>query len=288
MHLFFQELLSGLVLGSIYSLVALGLALVYGTMKIPNFAHGHLYMLGAYVTFFMITLYHLGYWPAILVSVCVLAVVGAALERVVFRPLRGAPEVNTVIAAVGVLFFLEAFARVVWGADFRVLPTPYERVLHPFGFTVTEQQLVVIAAAAVVMGGLLFFLRCTITGATIEALAQDREGAVLVGINAERVSMLVFAISAGLAAVAASLIASINLIFPSMGFIVILKAFAIIVLGGMGSIPGAIAGGFILALAESFGATYISSSYQDVIAFAILVIILTIRPTGLFVRGART
>lgn len=285
MQLFFQELLGGLVLGSIYSLVALGLALVYGTMKIPNFAHGHMYMMGAYVTFFMITLYHLSYWPAILVSVAVLALAGIVLERLVFRPLRHAPEVNSIIAAVGVLFFLEAFARIFFGAEFRVMPTPYDAVLHPFGLTVTVQQLVVIAAAAVIMAGLLLFLKRTLVGQTIEALAQNREGALLVGINAERVSMLVFAISAGLAAAAASLIASLNLIFPSMGFIVILKAFAIIVLGGMGSIPGAIIGGFILALAESFGGTYISTSYQDAIAFAILVIILSVRPNGLFTRS---
>lgn len=285
MHLFFQELLNGLVVGSLYALVALGLALIYGTMNVPNFAHGHLYMLGAYVAFFGVTIAHIGYWPAMLLAVVVLALVGVALERVVFRPLSNAPEVNTIIAAVGVLFFLQTLAQVLFGGDFRVFPTPYDQVIHPLGLTVTIQQLIVIAAAAVLMVALFWFLKRTLTGATIEAVAQNRAGAALVGIDTDRVSMLVFAISAGLAAAAATLIASISLISPSMGFTVILKAFAIVVLGGMGSVPGAIVGAFILALAESFGGAYISSSYQDVIAFGILVLILAVRPTGLFAKG---
>ena len=285
MHLFFQELINGLVVGSLYALVALGLALVYGTMGIPNFAHGHLYMLGAYVAFFGVTIVHIGYWPAMLLAVVVLAALGVLLERVVFRPLRDAPEVNTIIAAVGVLFFLQTLAQVFFGADFRVLPTPYEGVVRFAGLSATGQQLIVIAAAAVLMVLLFLFLKRTLTGATIEAVAQNRAGAALVGIDTDRVSMMVFAISAGLAAAAATLIASISLLSPTMGFSVILKAFAVIVLGGMGSIPGAIAGAFILAFAESFGGTYISTSYQDVIAFAVLVIILAVKPTGLFAKG---
>ena len=286
MHFFLQEVLNGLVLGSIYALVALGLALVYGTMGIPNFAHGHLYMLGAYAAFAAITVLHAPYWPAMLVAVVLLAGLGALLERVVFRPLRGAPDVNAIIAAIGLLFFLEAVARLIWGSDFRVLPTPYDRVVSIFGLTATQQQLIVIVAAAVLMVALFWFLKRTLVGSTIEAVAQSRAGASLVGIDTNRVATLVFAISSGLAAAAATLIASINLIFPEMGFVVLLKAFAVIVLGGMGSIPGAIVGAFILAFAESFSAAYISTSYQDVVAFGILVLILTFRPTGLFARSA--
>ena len=286
MHLFFQELLNGLVVGSLYALVALGLALVYGTMQVPNFAHGHLYMLGAYVAFFGVTVAHLTYWPAMLLAIVVLAAVGVLVERLVFRPLREAPEVNAIIAAVGVLFFLQTLAQVLFKPEFRELPTPYDVVVHlPGDLVLTQQRIIVIAAAATLMVALLLFLKRTTLGATIEAVAQNRQGAALVGIDADRVSTIVFAISAGMAAAAATLIASINLIYPAMGFTVILKAFAIIVLGGMGSIPGAIAGAFILAFAESFGATYISTSYQDVIAFAVLVLILAVRPTGLFAKG---
>ncbi|HEY4440216.1 MAG TPA: branched-chain amino acid ABC transporter permease [Candidatus Elarobacter sp.] len=285
MHLFFQELFNGLVVGSLYALVALGLALVYGTMQIPNFAHGHLYMLGAYVAFFGVTIAHIGYWPAMLLAVVVLAIVGLLLERFVFRPLARGPEVNVIIAAVGVLFFLQTLAQVAFGGDYRVFPTPYDTVVHFAGLVATQQQLIIIAAAAVLMVGLFWFLKRTLTGATIEAVAQNRAGAALVGIDTNRVSAMVFAISAGLAAAAATLIASISLISPSMGFTVILKAFAIIVLGGMGSVPGAIVGAYILAFAESFAGTYISSNYQDAIAFGVLVLILTFKPTGLFARG---
>lgn len=286
MHFFFQELLNGLVLGSIYALVALGLALVYGTMGIPNFAHGHLYMLGAYASFAAITVLHAPYWPAMLLSIALLAGFGAVLERVVFRPLRDAPPVNAIIAAIGLLFFLEAVARVIWGSDFRVLPTPYDKVVNVFGLTATQQQLIVIVAAAAMMAALFWFLKRTLVGSTIEAVAQNRAGASLVGIDTDRVATLVFAISSGLAATAATLIASISLIFPEMGFVVLLKAFAVVVLGGMGSIPGAIVGAFILAFAESFSAAYISTSYQDVVAFGLLVLILTFRPTGLFASNA--
>ena len=285
MHLFFQELLNGLVVGSLYGLVAVGLALVYGTMGIPNFAHGHLYMMGAYVAFFGVTIVRIGYWPAMLLAVIAIALLGVALERAVFRPLRDAPPVNTIIAAVGVLFTLQTLAQVLFGADFRVLPTPYDHVVHLGGFIATQQQLLIVGATALAIAALFLFLKRTLIGATIEAVAQNREGAELMGIDAERVSMLVFAISGGLAAAAATLIASINLISPEMGLSLILKAFAIIVLGGMGSIPGAIIGAFLLAFTESFGATYISTSYQDVIAFGVLIIILTFRPTGLFAKA---
>jgi branched-chain amino acid transport system permease protein len=285
MHLFFQELLNGLVVGSLYALVALGLALIYGTMQVPNFAHGHLYMLGAYVAFFGVTVAHVGYWPSMLLAIVVLALVGILLERFVFRPLSNAPEVNTIIAAVGVLFFLQTLAQVWFGGDYRVFPSPYDKVVHFAGLVATQQQLIIIVAAAVLMVALFWFLKRTLTGATIEAVAQNRAGAALVGIDTNRVSMMVFAISAGLAAAAATLIASISLISPSMGFTVILKAFAIIVLGGMGSVPGAIIGAYILAFAESFAGTYISSNYQDAIAFGVLVLILTFKPTGLFAKG---
>lgn len=286
MELFFQQLINGLVVGSVYSLVALGLTLVYGTMEIPNFAHGHLYMLGAYITLFMMTLYGISYWPAILISVAVLAVIGVVLERVVFYPLRHAPPVNAMIAALGVMLFLEAVARALWGADFRRMPSPYSgEVVQFFGLNVTQQRLIVIGSALVIMAALYWFLKRTTLGSAIEAVAQNREGALLVGIDIHKITMLTFGLSSALAATAASLVSPINLIFPAMGMMVILKAFAIIVLGGMGSVPGAIAGGYILALAESFGGTYVSSNYTDVIAFALLVIILAVRPTGLFSKG---
>ncbi|MFT9597938.1 branched-chain amino acid ABC transporter permease [Mesobacillus sp.] len=285
MEILVQQLFNGLTIGSVYALVALGLTLVYGILHIPNFAHGALYMIGGYITLMMMVQYGLHYWLAILVSVIVVGLIGVLMERLVFYPLRHAPPIHDKIAAIGILLFLEAFAQYVWGADYQTMPTPYGQVIQLFGLTFTMQRLLIIMAAIAVMVLLYLFLKKTYTGASIIAMSQDRDGANLVGINTNRVAMLTFLISGGLAAIASSLAAPINLVFPGMGQLVILKAFVIIILGGMGSIPGAIIGGYILGFSESLGATYISNDYKDIIAFILLVIILSVKPTGLFAKG---
>jgi branched-chain amino acid transport system permease protein len=284
MDLFLQQLLNGLTVGSVYALVALGLTLVYGILHVPNFAHGAFYMVGAYITLVMMTSAGFHYWLAIAVSILVVALLGVLSERLVFYPLRNAPPIHDKIAAIGILLFLEAGAQVIWGADYQRMISPYDQVVTVFGLTVTAQRIMIIVAAVVVMVGLHLFLRKTMVGSTIRAMAQSREGSYLVGINANKVAMMTFAISGGLAAVAASLASPINLVFPGMGHLVIMKAFVIIIVGGMGSIPGAIIGGFILGLTESFGATYLSADYKDLIAFLLLVIILSVKPTGLFAK----
>lgn len=285
MTLFLQQLVNGIALGSVYGLVALGLTLVFGVLRVPNFAHGALYMVGAYVTYVLLTSYGVPYVAAIAGSAVVLALVGVLLERLVFHPLRDMPHTHAMIGAIGVLLFLTSGAQILFGADFRQLPTPFGGDVSLFGLGVTQQRLVVIVASLAVMAGLYYFLKKTVPGQTIEAIEQDRVGAALVGIDAGRVSMMTFAISAALAAVAASLIAPINLVYPTMGDVVNLKAFAIVILGGMGSVPGAIVGGFVLALAETFGATYISSEFGDLVGFIFLVLVLAVRPTGLFSKG---
>ena len=282
MELFALQVLNGLVTGSVYSLVALGLTLIYGTMQVPNFAHGHLYMLGAYVTFSLVAFAGLHYWTATVAAMIVLAIVGLALERVVFRPLRHAPHLNSMIAAVGVMLCIEGIAQRVWGEDFRRMTSPYDTVVSLGGLSVSAHRLILVAAAALVMTSLLLFLTRTSAGFAIRATAQDREGALLVGIDIDRVTMGTFALSAAIASIAGSLIAPISLIYPAMGALVTLKAFAIVVLGGMGSVTGALAGGYLLALAESLGGTYVSADYQDLVAFVVLVLVFAFRPSGLF------
>ncbi|MGI8315460.1 branched-chain amino acid ABC transporter permease [Halobacillus mangrovi] len=284
MDILVQQLFNGLTIGSVYSLVALGLTLVYGILHIPNFAHGALYMLGAYVTLTMMLLWNVPYWISMAISVLVVGLLGVLMDRLVFHPLRNAPPIHDKIAAIGILLFLEAFAQLIWGADYRTMQTPYGQVIDLFGMTVTMQRVLINIGAVAVMILLYLFLKKTYIGATIIAMAQNREGANLVGINTNRVAMLTFMISGGLAAIAASLSAPINLVFPGMGHLVILKAFVIIILGGMGSVPGAILGGYILGFTESLGATYISNDYKDILAFLLLVIILSIKPKGLFSR----
>ena len=285
MDILIQQLFNGLTIGSVYSLVALGLTLVYGILHIPNFAHGAIYMIGGYITLTMMTYAGFHYWLAVIVSVVVVGVLGVIMERLIFHPLRNSISINSMIAAIGMLLFLEAFAQLVWGADFRQMNTPYNQVVNFIGVTFTVQRLLIVIAAVVVMVLLYLFLKKTFIGRTIIAMSQNREGAFLVGINANKVAMLTFFIAEALAAVAASLTSPINLVFPGMGHLVILKAFVIIIIGGMGSIPGAILGGYILGFSESIGATYISGEYKDIIAFVLLIIILSIKPNGIFAKG---
>jgi len=282
MELFAQQVLNGLVTGSVYSLVALGLTLIFGTMHVPNFAHGQLFMFGAYLSYALVMQGRLNYWAAMAVAVVTLAVAGAALERLVFRPLRNAAPLNSMIAALGMMLFLEAVAQNIWGPEFRHTDTPYGNIVSVFGLPVAAHRLVLLAAASASMLGLLLFLTRTTAGAAIRATAQDPEGALLVGIDTSRVAMVTFAISAAMAAIAGVLVAPISLVYPAMGSLVTLKAFVIVVLGGMGSVTGALIGGFLLALAESLGGTYVSSTYQDLVAFVVLALVFTFRPTGLF------
>lgn len=282
MELFLQQVFNGIMFGSTYAIVALGLTLVMGILHIPNFAHGHLYMLGGYITYFFITSLGLGYWPSLLLSIFVLGIIGIIMEAIVYRPLHDQPHINAFIAAIGALLVLEATAEVIWGPQGLRIPNPYPHTFQFLGIIMSVQRLLVIIGAVVLIVLLHLFLKKTLTGTTIEAVAQNREGAMLNGINVNRVSALTFFISSATAAVAASFISPIFVISPAMGAIIGMKAFIIVILGGMGSIPGAIIGGYFLGLIESLGGGYISAAYKDVFAFGALIVIFSFKPTGLF------
>ena len=282
MELFLQQVFNGVMLGSTYAIVALGLTMVFGILHVPNFAHGQMYMLGAYVCFFLITMFGFAYWPALALSAIVLALAGVALEILVFKPVRNTGGITPFIAALGALIILENSVVVLWGPEGHRIPNPYPGIIDAFGITMSTQRLLVIGVAIVLIILLQIFIKKTTLGSSIEAVAQNKEGATLVGINVNRVSALTFAISSGLAAIAACLVAPIFMISPSMGSLVGMKAFVIVILGGLGSIPGAIFGGLILGLIEAIGGGYFSAAYKDVFGFGALVLILTIKPTGLF------
>ncbi len=282
MDLFFQQIFNGIMMGSTYAVVALGLTLVYGILHIPNFAHGHLYMLGAYVSFFAITSHGLGFWAAMAVSVAVLALLGIVVERVVYRPLKDQPHINSFISAIGALMILETWVIVTWGPQAQRIPNPYPGAVELLGITMTQQRLLLIVSAMVLIILLQIFIKKTTPGTAIEAVAQNREGAMLVGINVDRIFSLTFAISTGTAAIAATLVAPIFMISPAMGALLGMKAFVIVILGGLGSIPGAIVGGYFLGIVEALGGGYISADYKDVIAFGALLLILAVKPNGLF------
>jgi len=282
MDLFLQQVMNGIMLGSVYSLVALGLTIIYGILNVPNFAHGSLYMLGAYIAFLLVSSAGLNFWLAMVVSMAGLAVLGMLIERIVFRPLINVPHLNSFIAAIGLIYIIENVALIVWGPDFKRFPPINAQLYHVFGITVTLHRMIIVVTAIVLIILMQLFIKKTTLGSAIEATAQDRVGAQLVGINVDRIDLVTFGIGTALAAAAGALIGPILLVFPSMGGAVILKAFVIIILGGMGSIPGAILGGFMMGLIESIGGGYITTDYNEVLAFGVLVTVLAIKPTGLF------
>lgn len=285
MELLLQQLFNGLTLGSVYILVAIGLTLVFGILHVPNFAHGALYLIGGYLTLMAMKGLGVHYFVAIIISMISVAFIAILMERLVFNPLRNAPAIHDKIAAIGMVLFFDALVSLIWGNDYQRMITPYGDSVTIFGIATSYQRILVIVVAVVVVILLQLFLKKTMIGASIIAMAQNREGAFLVGINANAVAMMTFAISGALAAIAASISSPINLVFPAMGHIVILKAFVVVIIGGMGSVPGAIIGGLILGITESLGATYISNDYKDMIAFLLLIIIMTVRPKGLFAKG---
>jgi branched-chain amino acid transport system permease protein len=286
-ELLVQQVANGIMIGGIYGLMALGLTLIYGVLYIPNFALGHQAMIAAYLTFFLVSVYRVNYFLAIVLAMAAVALLGMVMERVAFRPLKDAPHVNGFIVAFGLLFVLESGALIAWGATYRKIDTVYDRtVLTVLGARLPLQRVLVVVAVVVIIIAMQLFLKRTMAGAALRAVAQQREAALLVGIDVDRVASLTMAVGSALGAAAGGLIGPIALVFPTMGSLMIVKAFVIIILGGMGSVVGAIIGGFMLGLVESLAAGFISPSFKDLYAFLFLVIVLAIRPTGLF-GGAR-
>jgi branched-chain amino acid transport system permease protein len=281
--IFFQQVINGLVIGSIYAMVALGLTLIFGILHIGNFAHGQLYMLGAFATYWAVTLWGWNIWSSMLVAMGSMALLGMVLERIVFRPVHSAPHINGLIVALGLFITLENVAFILWGGEERMLPSPYAtKVITLLSISLTLQRLLVFIISILLIFLLYLFIQRTKMGKAIRAVAQDPEVSRLMGIPIHRISATVFAVSSALAAAAGALVGPIFCVFPAMGVTPILKAFVVIVLGGMGSIPGAIFGGFILGIAESLGAGYLSSEYKDAFAFAALILVLMVKPSGLF------
>jgi branched-chain amino acid transport system permease protein len=276
------------MVGSIYALIAMGVAMIYGVMNVPHFALGAKAMLGAYVAFFLTATFHQSYGVALAGSIAALAILGLGVERWIFRPLAKAPPINSFISAFGLLLVFENFALIAFGSAYRRILSPYDRMMiNIFGANLTMQRLLVVIVAVTLMIVMHLFIKYTALGTAIRAVAQNRRGALLCGIHTERIAGVTMAIGSGLAGVAGALVGPIAMVYPSMGDTLIVKAFVITVLGGMGSIFGAIVGGYILGLIEALGAMYISVDYKDAFAFAVLVLVLAVRPQGLFGKSPR-
>jgi branched-chain amino acid transport system permease protein len=279
---FFQYILNGVSQGCIYILLASGLTLIFGIMNVPNFAQGHLYMVGAYFGFYMVMSLAMNYWLALILATVALGFVGLLLFRFVFYPMRDAPEVNLFVAAMALLMILEGAALYFFGTETKWFVVPFNRKVLTFGdFYLPFQRAIVILGTLVVMTVLHLFIKKTSIGATLEATAQQRQGAMLCGIKVARVSALAFMIGTGLAGIAGVLIGPAVLLEPTMGMGPLLVAFSAVIFGGMGSIPGAILGAFILGLVESLASGYISATYSLNFVFGIMILMLLFRPKGL-------
>ncbi len=278
----FQYILNGISQGCIYILLASGLTLIFGIMNVPNFAQGHLYMVGAYFGFYMVMSLAMNYWLALILATVALGFIGLLLFRFVFYPMRDAPEVNLFVAAMALLMILEGAALYLFGTETKWFVLPFSRKVLTLGdLSLPVQRVIVILGTLVVMMFLQLFIKKTSIGATLEATAQHREGAMLCGVKVARVSALAFMIGTGLAGIAGVLIGPAVLLEPTMGMGPLLVAFSAIVFGGMGSIPGAILGAFILGLVESLASGYISATYSLTFVFGIMILMLLFRPKGL-------
>ncbi len=280
-----QNIANGLMTGSIYGLLAVSLALVFGVLEVPQFAFGAHAMMGAYI---VALLAQYDYWLAVPIAILVMALLGALVQALVFDPLRNAPPATLFIAAFGLLLILQGVALLLFGPNNRTVAEPFPGGIKVLGASITYHRLFVSAAAILAVVLLNGFLRRTAIGRSIRAVGQSRTGALVVGLSPRRVGLITMAIGSGLAAFAGALLAPIAQVYPTMGDSLVLKAFVIIVLAGMGSINGALIGGFIIGLSESFGSAYLSLEFRDAYPIMLLILVLIFRPQGLFGKGVRT
>ena len=282
--IFLQVLFWGLYAGCIYILLATGLNLIFGVMKVVNFAHGELLMLSAYFTFTFFVLTGFNPYVLIIASMPALIVIGVIIERLCFRPILGTGKLNEIFVSLGLIYIFQNLVALIWTDEWRSIHSPFESITLPFGpVQLPLDYLIIILMTIAILVGLHLFLRRTTLGRAIRATSQNRKGAMLMGINVERMDMITFGIGSGLAAAAGTLWTVSGMVFnPYMGSIPAIKAFAIIILGGLGSIPGAIVGGLLYGIAENMAALTLGGAWKDAISFVLLIIVLVIRPTGLF------
>ena len=290
MEVFIQQLINGISLGSIYALIALGYTMVYGIVKLINFAHGDIYMVGAYLGFFAIAILGWSFLPSLLLAMTVCAILGVVIEKLAYKPLRNAPRITALITAIGVSLFLEYGMMLLVKPEVRSFPPVLADVQYNlFGsVVVSSRQVIILVVTIALMVLLQYIVHKTMIGKAMRAVSHDKQAAQLMGINVDNTISFTFAIGSSLAAAAGVLVGIYyNAINPLMGIMPGLKAFVAAVLGGIGIIPGAMTGGFLLGIVEAMVSGYGKSLYRDPVAFVILIIILIVKPAGLFGKNVR-
>ena len=282
---FLQYLINGISIGSVYAIIALGYTMVYGIAKMLNFAHGDVIMMGAYICFCATNYMGLPVWLAIPVAMVFCTVLGILIEGLAYKPLRGTSSLAVLITAIGVSYFLQNAAQLVWGSDIKIFSSvvTWEPIkLFNGQITITGEVIVTVLASAVIMAALTLFTGKTKLGKAMRAVSEDRDAAQLMGINVNQTISMTFAIGSALAAVAGVLLcSSVATLQPTTGSMPGIRAFTAAVFGGIGSIPGAMLGGILLGIIETFAKAYLSSQFSDAIVFLVLILVLLVRPAGL-------
>lgn len=283
-----QQIGNGIILGSAYGLISIGLTIVFGIMNVSNFAYGTIYMLGGYFMFLFAMVLKAPFFLAVALSIVGVGIVAVAIERTVFRPVYAAPHLNSLLVSLGLLIFMENAVQLVAGPDSLMVKGPYtDTILSIFSFSVTLQRLMIFVVSILIIMSFYLFINFTLFGKAMMATAQNARGACLVGISPKKIYMVTFAISSALAAAGGALLAPIFYVYPTMGNMPLIKAFVVVVLGGMGNVQGAIVGGFIVGIAESLGGAYISSDYKNAFPLLILIAVLLTRSQGLFGKSVK-
>jgi len=283
-----QQIVNGVTIGAVYALIAVGLTLVFGILDVINFAHGEFYMLGAFLTYSLTVRLGLDYFLALVLTIVGGAGAGLIAERLTVRPLQGRHMFTVVLSTLGLSIFLQNGALLTWGPDPREIELAWGgRPIVVGGVVITMLRLAVIVTSAVVIAALTWFIRRTIWGMAMRAVAKNRDAAALMGVPVRRVFALTFAVGTAMAGVAGGLLGAMFTIEPTMGEWAVVKAFCVVIMGGMGNVPGAVLGGLILGVAENVGGGFLpgGSSYKDGIGYAILIAVLLLRPQGLFGRA---
>jgi branched-chain amino acid transport system permease protein len=282
MTVFFQSLISGILIGGVYALIGIGLTIIFGVMRVINFAHGDILMVGMYGTYFLFTLFHIDPFVSIIITIPLMFLYGAFLQKVfISRALNALPQ-NQILLTIGMGLIMSNTIMLAFTSDYKILSTTYSSSsVTILGISVSGPLVVSFAITLAITAALYWFLYRTDMGQAIRATAQDREAAQLMGINVKRMALIAFGIGSALAGTAGALISPTYYIFPQVGSVFTLKAFVITVLGGMGSIVGATLGGVLIGVAESVGGVYFGSGWKDVIVFVLFLLVLLFKPSGL-------
>lgn len=283
-----QHLLNAVMLGGTYALLGIGLTLIFGIMRVVNFTHGELYAFGAYMMYAFAMLAGVNFFAALVIAIVLGALLGAALELLLLRRLRGADIDTTMLVMIGAWIALQNTEQFVWSGVAKSIANPFPAAPLVIGaVSVAWNRVFVFVVALLLIGITYLVIQRTKLGKAMRATFQDRDTAALMGVQIGSINTVTFAFGSALAAAAGALLGPVFVAYPSMGDLAASKAFAIVILGGLGSIPGATLGGFILAMAEELGAGYISSGYRDAMSFLLIMVILLFRPTGMFAQKER-